>query len=135
MCYTIKIFLLYKGDYYYLILLLFNFLLYNIYFLYSCIVILYLTIFRVFYLLTFYVYCKKIPPILHTAHTFKLATTLSIGFVNIHPTLLYTSCILGVSTYHKLQSYKVINISISIIVCVGITSLLLGMYWGVFSFL
>ena len=135
MCYTIKIFLLYKGDYYYLILLFFNVLLYNIYFLYSCVIILYLTTLWVFYLLTFYIYCKKIPPILHTAHTFKLATTLSIGFVNIHPTLLYTACILGVSSYHKLQSYKIIYVSVSTITWIGITSLLLGMYWGVFSFL
>lgn len=134
-CYTIKIFLLYKGDYYFVILLLFNLLLYNIYILYSCVVILYLITFRTLYLLTFYIYCKTIPPILHTVQIFKLATTLSIGFINIHPILLYLVCILGIGNYLYLQSYKFISISISILVWVGITALLLGMYWGVFSFL
>lgn len=134
-CYTIKVFLLYKGDYYFLILLVFNLLLYNIYILYSCVVILYLTTFRVFYLLTFYIYCKTVPPILHTVQIFKLATTLSIGFVNIHPILLYLVCILGVGNYLYVESYRFLSISISILVWISITALLLGMYWGVFSFL
>lgn len=134
-CYIIKVFLVYKGDYYFLILLIFNLLLYNIYILYSCVAILYLITFRVLYLLTFYIYCKTIPPILHTVQIFKLATTLSIGFINIHPILLYLVCILGVGNYLYLQSYRFISISISILVWVGITALLLGMYWGVFSFL
>ena len=133
--YTIKLFILYGGDFYYLLLLVFNLLIYNIYILYSCTVVFYLTNCRVFYILTAYIYYKTIPPTLHLLKIFNLTTTLSIGFVNIHPILLYIVCILTIGSYLRLESYKLTSVSISILVWVGIIALLLGMYWGVFSFL
>ena len=133
--YTIKIFLVYKGDCYYFLLLLFNLLIYNIYILYSSLTFLYLYTFRYWYLLTFYIYCKALTPVLHILSIFKLVLTLHIGFLNIHPILLYIVCILGCGSYLQLLSYRKIYISIFIYVWVGIIALIFGMYWGVFSFL
>jgi hypothetical protein len=134
-CYIIKIFFLYKGDFYYLLLLVFNLLVYNIYILYSSIVLLYLIQFGYFSILTLYLYCKVIPPVLHTIQIFKLATTLHIGFLNIHPILLYTVCVIGLGSALYIESYKWIHIPISVVVLVALSALLFGMYWGVFSFL
>ena len=66
---------------------------------------------------------------------FKLAITLHIGFLNIHPILLYTVCILGLGSSLYIESYKWIYMPLTIVVLIALSALLFGMYWGVFSFL
>ncbi len=126
-----KIIFAYKEDSYSLVLIIFNNLIYNtlyLYVIYTAVSLNTSILKKLIYLVSY----KQISTLLTSLTITKLPGTLSLGFLNMHPCILYIAFIGVLLYYFNLEKWGVF-LYLKNILWSGIVALALGMYWGIFS--